>query len=1289
MNANPRPVSLVTRSLAVLALLSLLAVTARAGTHVWSGLGANGNFSLAQNWSSGGVPIAREANVILVFPASAVDKNAVQNIAQLGIDQMIIQGDGYFFTATAGNDFFLRGSAAVDIENHTSAGTYFDVSAPIVLNTGEVLIHGTNGTVTIASAISGSGALRIEGPTVELSGNAANTYAGATTLYDGILKLTKPSNINAIPGALNIGHPVVGSPFPLDDVILTSPNQITNNAVVTIHRSGRLLLDNQSDTIGSLEMTGGSVSTGIGNLTLNGNVHVSAPEPEFASIGGVLSLGAQSRIFNVDAGCHLRVSAAIVGNGGIGFIKQGAGSMALYDNASTYSGITSVEAGELSAYGANVTFGTAAAGTLVASGAKLSLSWADIGTESLQLNGDAPGADGAVFTAHGSSSWAGPVTLVGFATNTVHVLTVDMTFSGVISGSGTLRYVGELVNGNYAKLILSGTAANTYSGGTLAEVGLMQLSKTAGVNAIPGKLAIGHSVPGSGATDATVAWLANQQINDAAAIFILPSGRFNAGNFSETIGSLDMDGGAVDSSAGIITLNGNVTSRGSVNDGHSASISGKLALGGQTRTFDCLPGSSLWLPAAISGSAAAGLTKTGIGYMALAGANTYPGVTTVAQGGLQLHSNQALGSTAAGTVVAVENALILYSVDIGNEPLQLNGGDFSGQVTSYGVCSWAGPITLNAPGEQTFYPRLDNLTLSGPISGPGTLRVITEDAKLILSGPAANTYSGGTLVYAGELVLAKSSGVTAVPGTLSIGLNQLPAFPTSVVLSNMNQIADSAAVTMWPGSLLNLNNFSETIGSLAGTGDVATQFATLTTGGNNFTTTFGGTIGGIGFVLLIKEGSGTMLFTGTNYSTSRTLVNHGKLVVHGVFNGAVWVANESTLGGNGFVGNVASTNGNLNPGAGAPGRLHTRNLTADSASTLRFEIAGLVPGIAYDQFSVTGTVTLANCALDAFFAFASTGGEQFILIDNDGSDAVVGTFAGKPEGAPFTINGQTFAVSYTGGTGNDVVLKHVNTPPTVTSIAATPFAEEGGSVSLNGTFSDPDQGDAFTLVVNWGDGSAPQTVNLPPFTGSFDLLHTYADDKPGAQASDSFTITYTLTDTSGIPAFGNLNTVIGNVAPSFPAFAAMALKSGEALATALTFADPGADIWTATVNYGDGSGVQPIVVGAGKSLALNHTFPANGLYTVTVTVNDDDTGSATTTLEVYVGLELTITKRSITHSWVRWPGVFTGFALETAPALPAGANWTVVIDAPALSNGQWEVLVTHTAGNAFFRLVKP
>src|SRR6185503_5451836 len=102
--------------------------------------------------------------------------------------------------------------------------------------------------------------------------------------------------------------------------------------------------------------------------------------------------------------------AVIFGNAGIGFIKQGPGSMELYDRANTYSGLTSVEAGELSAYGANVTLGSTAAGTVVSSGAQLQISWANIGAESLQLNGDAPGG-GEIFTAHGDASWAGAVTL--------------------------------------------------------------------------------------------------------------------------------------------------------------------------------------------------------------------------------------------------------------------------------------------------------------------------------------------------------------------------------------------------------------------------------------------------------------------------------------------------------------------------------------------------------------------------------------------------------------------------------------------------------------------------------------------------------------------------------------------------------------------------------------------------------------------------------------------------------------------------------------------------------------
>ena len=49
-------------------------------------------------------------------------------------------------------------------------------------------------------------------------------------------------------------------------------------------------------------------------------------------------------------------------------------------------------------------------------------------------------------------------------------------------------------------------------------------------------------------------------------------------------------------------------------------------------------------------------------------------------------------------------------------------------------------------------------------------------------------------------------------------------------------------------------------------------------------------------------------------------------------------------------------------------------------------------------------------------------GAAFTLIQNDGTEAVMGTFAGLPQGATLVLGGMTFQISYVGGTGNDVVL---------------------------------------------------------------------------------------------------------------------------------------------------------------------------------------------------------------------------------------------------------------------------
>jgi hypothetical protein len=64
-------------------------------------------------------------------------------------------------------------------------------------------------------------------------------------------------------------------------------------------------------------------------------------------------------------------------------------------------------------------------------------------------------------------------------------------------------------------------------------------------------------------------------------------------------------------------------------------------------------------------------------------------------------------------------------------------------------------------------------------------------------------------------------------------------------------------------------------------------------------------------------------------------------------------------------------------------------------------------------------------------------GDAFVIVNNDGADAVIGTFSGLPEGHVLTVQAATseslsgtFSITYHGGDGNDVVLTAVNTAPT-------------------------------------------------------------------------------------------------------------------------------------------------------------------------------------------------------------------------------------------------------------------
>ena len=190
------------------------------------------------------------------------------------------------------------------------------------------------------------------------------------------------------------------------------------------------------------------------------------------------------------------------------------------------------------------------------------------------------------------------------------------------------------------------------------------------------------------------------------------------------------------------------------------------------------------------------------------------------------------------------------------------------------------PITLQSQGG-TVDTNGNNATLSGAISGPGGL------SKIGL----------GTLTLSGQSTYTGATGVNA--GTLQAGA--------------VNTFSPFSAFTVVSGATLDLASFNQTIGSLAGTGGVTLGSATLTTGNDNTSTIFSGTISGAGG--LTKIGSGTLLLTGANTYAGPTNINAGILDVNGSLTSSVFVNAGGMLMGNGTVGGLnVSSGGTIAPG---------------------------------------------------------------------------------------------------------------------------------------------------------------------------------------------------------------------------------------------------------------------------------------------------------------------------------------------------------------------------------------
>ena len=254
-------------------------------------------------------------------------------------------------------------------------------------------------------------------------------------------------------------------------------------------------------------------------------------------------------------------------------------------------------------------------------------------------------------------------------------------------------------------------------------------------------------------------------------------------------------------------------------------------------------------------------------------------------------------------------------------------------------------------------------------------------------------------------------------------------------------------------------------------------------------------------------GTGITSLTAANTYTGATTVFDGTLLVYGLQSSSSITMVGGSLFGPGGVGALGAYSGTVSPGVNA-GVLNARDTTMTQETTFRVDLNGPFPGTNYDQLNVIGEVHLGGATLNPSLGFLPTNGlAHYRIINNDGNDAVVGTFAGLPEGAQVAIGGLTFTISYMGGTGNDVVLTlgaagfiggTVTSAMTGAPVAGVPidiYSSTGVFVTATSTNS---QGEYLSPVLPTGSYFVKAPVAAPSSSGLLGQLYNNLPCPSGA-----------------------------------------------------------------------------------------------------------------------------------------------------------------------------------------------
>ncbi|WP_416350892.1 PKD domain-containing protein [Rivularia sp. UHCC 0363] len=245
-------------------------------------------------------------------------------------------------------------------------------------------------------------------------------------------------------------------------------------------------------------------------------------------------------------------------------------------------------------------------------------------------------------------------------------------------------------------------------------------------------------------------------------------------------------------------------------------------------------------------------------------------------------------------------------------------------------------------------------------------------------------------------------------------------------------------------------------------------------------------------------------------------------------------------------------------------------------------------------------ITLQGTTVNFDGSFTDPGILDTHTIEWDFGDSFVATGILEPThtyATPGTYNVTLTITDSDGAATQDILTVTVNNAaPTITELTGDTNINEGDTATFSANATDAGN-DNLTYTWNFGDGAESQVGKI--------VNHKFVDN-------GTYTVTVTVEDTNGASTQQTLTVQVDNVAPTITEITGdTVINEGDTANYTATVTDPGDDKLTYSWNFGDGSTPK-----TGEN--VSHIFTDDGIYTVTLTVEDGDGGIATETITVTV-----------------------------------------------------------------------